>query len=152
MRSATREAGDPGSNPAIQVGKQLSRSSYYTIIDSDVRGRLRSPILTFATKKLATGANGQKEDSAYLLCPQSFDSDRAVMEREKPERRDSSSSRSSVLVSAAGNRCHLYIGKVCCLLLVRADYISAPGRAPEGTGNCPSCYGVPESGKCAAAS
>ena len=135
MHSATREAGDPGSNPA-------------TIIDSDVRGRLRSPILTFATKKLATGANGQKEDLAYLLCPQSFDSDRAVMEREKPERRDSSSSRSSVLVSAAGNRCHLYIGKVCCLLLVRADYISAPGRGPEGS----QCYGVPESGKCAAAS
>ena len=93
MHSATREAGDPGSNPA-------------TIIDSDVRGRLRSPILTFATKKLATGANGQKEDLAYLLCPQSFDSDRAVMEREKPERRDSlaSSSRSSVLVSAAANQ------------------------------------------------
>ena len=135
VHSATREAGDPGSNPA-------------TIIDSDVRGRLRSPILTFATKKLATGANGQKEDLAYLLCPQSFDSDRAVMEREKPERRDSSSSRSSVLVSAAGNRCHLYIGKVCCLLLVRADYISAPGRGPEGS----QCYGVPESGKCAAAS
>ena len=43
--------------------------------------------------------------------------------------------------AAAGNRSHRYIGKVCCLLLVRAEYIGrAPGRGPEGTGNCSSCY------------
>ena len=30
--------------------------------------------------------------------------------------------------AAAGNRAHRYIGKVCCLLLVRADYI---GRSPS---------------------
>ena len=43
--------------------------------------------------------------------------------------------------AAAGNRSHRYIGKVCSLLLVRADYIGrAPGRGPEGTGNCSSCY------------
>ena len=36
---------------------------------------------------------------------------------------------------------HRYIGKVCCLLLVRAEYIGrAPGRGPEGTGNSSSCY------------
>ena len=38
---------------------------------------LRSPMLTFATKKLSTGANGQKEDAASFFCPRSFD--RAVM-------------------------------------------------------------------------
>ena len=38
---------------------------------------LRSPILTFATKKLSTGANGQKEGAASFFCPRSFD--RAVM-------------------------------------------------------------------------
>ena len=39
--------------------------------------------------------------------------------------------------AAAGNRSHRYIGKVCCLLLVRAEYMGrAPGRGPEGTGNC----------------
>ena len=37
--------------------------------------------------------------------------------------------------AAAGNCAHRYIGKVCCLLLVRADYIGrAPGRGPEGMG------------------
>ena len=47
--------------------------------------------------------------------------------------------------AAAGNRSHRYIGKVCCLLLVRAEYIGrAPGRGPEGTGNCSSCYGCRE--------
>ena len=39
--------------------------------------QLRSPMLTFATKKLSTGANGQKEDAASIFCPRSFD--RAVM-------------------------------------------------------------------------
>ena len=34
---------------------------------------LRSPILTFATKKLSTGANGQKEDAASFFCPCKFD-------------------------------------------------------------------------------
>ena len=44
--------------------------------------------------------------------------------------------------AAAGNCAHSNIGKVCSLLLVRADYIGrAPGRGPEGTGNCSSCYG-----------
>ena len=46
--------------------------------------------------------------------------------------------------AAAGNCAHRYLGKVtvCCLLLVQADYIGrAPGRVPEGTGNCSSCYG-----------
>ena len=49
--------------------------------------------------------------------------------------------------AAAGNRAHRYIGKifffgkVCCLSLVRADYIwRAPWRGPEDTGNCSSCY------------
>ena len=43
--------------------------------------------------------------------------------------------------AAAGNRAHRYIGNFCCLLLVQADYIvRAPGRGPEGTGNCSSCY------------
>ena len=37
----------------------------------------RSPTLTFATKKLLTGANGQKEDAASFFCPRIFD--RAVM-------------------------------------------------------------------------
>ena len=40
------------------------------------------PMLTFATKKLSTGANGQKEDSASesFFCPRSFESfHRAVM-------------------------------------------------------------------------
>ena len=32
-----------------------------------------SPMLTFATKKLSTGANGQKEDAAFFSCPRSFD-------------------------------------------------------------------------------
>ena len=34
-------------------------------------------MLTFATKKLSTGANGQREDAASFLCPHSFD--RAVI-------------------------------------------------------------------------
>ena len=46
--------------------------------------------------------------------------------------------------AAAGNRSHRYIGKVSCLLLVRAG--RAPGRGPEGTGNCSSCYGDGQSG------
>ena len=47
--------------------------------------------------------------------------------------------------AAAGNHAHRYIGKVCCLLLMRAEYIGrAPGRGPEGTvtGNCSSCYAI----------
>ena len=37
--------------------------------------------------------------------------------------------------AAAGNRSHRYIGKVCCLLLVRADYIRPRPRArPRGHG------------------
>ena len=32
----------------------------------------RSLMLTFATKKLSTGANGQKEDAAFFFCPRSF--------------------------------------------------------------------------------
>ena len=43
--------------------------------------QLRSPMLTFATKKLSTGANGQKEHAASFFCPRSFD--RAVMTRNK---------------------------------------------------------------------
>ena len=44
--------------------------------------------------------------------------------------------------AAAGNHAHCYIGKVCCLLLVRAEDIRPrPGRGPEGTGHCSSCYG-----------
>ena len=39
---------------------------------------LHSPMLTFVTKKLSTGANGQKEDAGSFFCPRSFD--RAVME------------------------------------------------------------------------
>ena len=34
--------------------------------------QLRSPILTFVTKKLSTGANGQKGDAASF-CPRNFD-------------------------------------------------------------------------------
>ena len=34
--------------------------------------------------------------------------------------------------AAAGNSAHAYIGKACCLLLLRADYIGpCPGRGPE---------------------
>ena len=47
-------------------------------------------------------------------------------------------------VAAAGNCAHCYIGMVCCLLLVRADYIGRiPGRCPEGMGNCSSCFSGP---------
>ena len=72
LLSTTRDAGDSdaGSNPALS--KQWSRD--YPI---DVP---HSPMLTFATKKLSTGANGQKEDAASFFCPRSFD--RAVMDRE----------------------------------------------------------------------
>ena len=39
------------------------------------------------------------------------------------------------------NCAHRYLGEVCCLLLVRADFIGrAPGRGPESTGHCSSCY------------
>ena len=38
---------------------------------------LRSPLLTFGTKKLSTGANGQKEDALSFFCARCFD--RAVM-------------------------------------------------------------------------
>ena len=45
--------------------------------------------------------------------------------------------------AAAGNCSHRYIGKVCCLLLVRADCIGrAPGRGLEDTGKCSSCYAI----------
>ena len=37
----------------------------------------RSLMLTFATKKLSTGANGQKAEAEFPFCPRSFD--RAVM-------------------------------------------------------------------------
>ena len=33
--------------------------------------------------------------------------------------------------AAAGNHAHCYIGKVCCLLLVRADYQAAPPGAAQ---------------------
>ena len=59
-------AGDPGSNPAL--GKQRSRD--YPI---DVPATPSSPMLTFATKKLPTGANEQKEDAV------SFATVRAVL-------------------------------------------------------------------------
>jgi len=35
-------------------------------------------MLTFATKKLSTGANGQKAEAEFPFCPRSFD--RAVMD------------------------------------------------------------------------
>ena len=35
--------------------------------------RLRFPIITFATNKLSTGGNGQKEDAASFFCIHSFD-------------------------------------------------------------------------------
>ena len=35
--------------------------------------QLRSPMLTFATKKLSTSANGQKEDAVSFFGPRSFD-------------------------------------------------------------------------------
>ena len=89
-------------------------------------------MLTFATKKLSTGANGQKEDVASFFCPRSFN--RAVMAfwikfEEKtfvlPARLSS---------AAAGSCAHCYIGKVCYfkLLLVRTEY-NGPrtGRGPE---------------------
>ena len=40
-------------------------------------GHVTTRMLTFATKKLSTGANAQKEDAASFFCPRSFD--RAVM-------------------------------------------------------------------------
>ena len=48
-------------------------------------GHVTTPSIrdTYATKKLSSGANGQKEDTASFFCPRSFD--RAVMEKLKPE-------------------------------------------------------------------
>ena len=60
------------------------------------RRQLRSPILTFATKKLSTGANGQKEDAASFYCPGSFD--RAVTVAQTRESDPGSD-------SALGKRC-----------------------------------------------
>ena len=37
------------------------------------RNTVRSLMLTFATKKLSSGANGQKEDAASFFFPRSFD-------------------------------------------------------------------------------
>ena len=54
-----------GSNPAL--GKQWSRD--YPIDVPATPTQLRSPILTFATKKLSTGANGQREDAAKQQLP-----------------------------------------------------------------------------------
>ena len=57
-----------GSNAAL--GRQWSRD--YPIERLRFRG---SPMVTFATKKLSTGTNEQKEDSdaASFFCPRSFD-------------------------------------------------------------------------------
>ena len=41
--------------------------------------QLRSPMLTFAAKKLSTGRNGQKEDAASFYRPRTGSFDRAVM-------------------------------------------------------------------------
>ena len=54
------DAGDPGSNPA------QASSGHVTTRSMSPQGR-RSTILTFATKKLSTGANGQKEDAASFF-------------------------------------------------------------------------------------
>ena len=57
VRSMTRDAGDQGSNSAIMMGRQRSRN--YPI---------HHPHYAFTTKKLSTGANGQKEDEASSGC------------------------------------------------------------------------------------
>ena len=54
-QTMTQDAGDPGgSNPALASSGHVTARSM----------SLRSPMLTFATKKLSTGADGQKEDAA----------------------------------------------------------------------------------------
>ena len=59
-------AGDPGSNPAL--GKQRSRD--YPI---DVPATPSSPMLTFATKKLPTGAGTKGGCSFFCYGSRSFD-------------------------------------------------------------------------------
>ena len=75
IRSTTRDAGDPGSNPAL--GKQWSRD--YPI-DVPATPTLPDANLRFqeAIRKLPTGANGEKEDAVSFFCPRSFD--RTVMQ------------------------------------------------------------------------
>ena len=68
LLSTTHDAEDPASS---------SRASSLRLPDRCPQ-RLRSPMLTFAAKKLSTGANGQrKEDSDgasfFQVCPRSFD-------------------------------------------------------------------------------
>ena len=65
-----RDAEDPGSNPALC--KQWSRD-HRDPIDHDVPATPTLPdhmMLTFATNKLSTRANGQREDAAsFFFCP-----------------------------------------------------------------------------------
>ena len=68
VRSTTRDSGGQGSNPAL-----LSSCHGHVTTQSMSPQYLRSPMLTFATKKLSTGSNssnlkGQKEDAASFFC------------------------------------------------------------------------------------
>ena len=62
-------------------------------------------MLTFATKKLSTGANGQKEIFCPPLCPRSFD--RAVMRRRAGRPRLRGRSQAHWQLSKSGKRLRL---------------------------------------------
>ena len=70
QRSTTREAGDPGSNPAL--GKW---SRNYPI---DVPATPPLPDANLRCQVLSTNANEQKKDAAPFFCPRNFDPSRAV--------------------------------------------------------------------------
>ena len=57
----------------IRVRTLPRASSGHVTTMSPQHLRSRMPVLTFATKKLSTGANGQKEDAASFFCARSFD-------------------------------------------------------------------------------
>ena len=69
-----------GARPTTSKINPVWASSGHVTTRSMSPQHLRSKMLTFATKKLSTGANGQNEDAASFICPppqRSFD--RAVM-------------------------------------------------------------------------
>ena len=55
----------------FELWESLSSGHVTTRLGSMSPQRLRSPRLTLATKKLSTGANGQKEDAASFSCRRS---------------------------------------------------------------------------------
>ena len=72
LRSACRDAGDAGSNPALgkpRSGHVTTRSMSLTMPRNAYRDAPPTRMLTFAAKKLSTGASGQKEGAAPPFCP-----------------------------------------------------------------------------------